>query len=546
MDLSRSRKMLTRVASRLRLTAAGRSAYRTFVILCALYALLLLVSRLLGLIPDWFGPLSLVGVPVLAVLWGIALHRRATAAEAAETVDRSCGTKDLFLTAALLEEAPGEFKPLVARAAEERAPEIQPGQVVPFVWAKRLVTASVLLGVLFAGSRFLPQFDPFGQVAAAESSQTARRKLADSRTAAKKRIAQIKREQDRDVKAKEVKKAVTALKTAFNTMKPKRKKQNRIRLSQRQKKLAAQWRALRMKRLKDLMAHKPLSQQFGASNQQTLQKWTRQLQQGNMSGLRKEIASLQQDLQRLAKTKDPLERAKQRQKLRKRLQTLKQFASKRLNSKPLSAALARALDQLAMSKTNGLSSEALQGLSESLDLTQLELEQLAQSARDLKNLEEALKALQLAKQLNGLKPLDGKQCKSCNSLGDYQKLYAQLISQCQGGGKQPGGNGNGNGLGGPGHGRGGKAPEDDSVASKFKTERSRSAITAGKILLSLKTRGMGANVESRAKYRSAIKQVRQGVSEAVLQEQIPPGYLDGIKNYFDRIDSPARKSSPKP
>jgi len=545
MDLPRSRKMLARVARRLRLASAGRSGYWTFILLCGLYALSLMASRLLGLIPDWFGVLSLVIVPVAAALLGIGLHRRLSEVEAAERVDRSCGTKDLFLAVASLEDAPGEFKPLVARAAEDRAPDIQPSVVVPFLWGKRLVTATCLLGILFVGMTYLPQFDPFGQVAAAQTSQTARRKLVDSRTAVKKRVAQIKREKASDLKAKEVQKAVTALKTAFNTMKPKQKKQNRIRLSQRQKELAEKWRTLRMKRLKDLMAQKPLSQQFGASNQQTLQKWTRQLQQGDMTGLRKEIAQLQQDLQRLAKTKDPLKRAKLRQKLRKRLQNLKQFASKRLNSKPLSAALSRALDQLAMSKTDGLSAEALQGLSESLDLTQLELEQLAQSARDLKSLEESLKALQMAKQLNGMKPLDGKQCKSCNSLGDYQKLYSRLIAQCQGGGSKAG-NGSGNGLGGKGHGRGGQAPEDDSVTSKFKTERSRSAITAGKVLLSLKTRGMGTAAQSKARYRAAIKQVRQGVSEAVLQEQIPPGYLDGIKKYFDSINVPARKSPPKP
>ena len=47
----------------------------------------------------------------------------------------------------------------------------------------------------------------------------------------------------------------------------------------------------------------------------------------------------------------------------------------------------------------------------------------------------------------------------------------------------------GEGLGGEGMGSGGKAPEDDSITTDFKTEQSKSAVTAGKVLLSVKTKG---------------------------------------------------------
>ena len=45
---------------------------------------------------------------------------------------------------------------------------------------------------------------------------------------------------------------------------------------------------------------------------------------------------------------------------------------------------------------------------ESMKLAREELERLAQAARDLKSLEEALKMLQLAKKLNDLKGIDGE------------------------------------------------------------------------------------------------------------------------------------------
>jgi hypothetical protein len=99
-------------------------------------------------------------------------------------------------------------------------------------------------------------------------------------------------------------------------------------------------------------------------------------------------------------------------------------------------------------------------------------------------------------------------------------------------------------MGGPGTGRGGKAPEDNSVTTDFKTEQSKSAVTAGKVILSLKTKGVSDRGDAAKDYRGLIQNVKQGVSEAILQEQVPPGYLDGIKSYFDTIDEKANAARP--
>ena len=79
---------------------------------------------------------------------------------------------------------------------------------------------------------------------------------------------------------------------------------------------------------------------------------------------------------------------------------------------------------------------------------------------------------------------------------------------------------------------------DDSVETDFKDETSKSAIKKGKILLSLKTKGVteGDEDEIELEYNTIVSDLKQSVSEAIDQEQIPPGYHDSIKGYFDSLD----------
>ena len=54
--------------------------------------------------------------------------------------------------------------------------------------------------------------------------------------------------------------------------------------------------------------------------------------------------------------------------------------------------------------------------------------------------------------------------------------------------------------------------------------------------------------EAKKEYRQAMQEVKQGVSEAISQEQVPPGYHEGIRGYFDSIDeqldTPANTDQP--
>jgi hypothetical protein len=171
----------------------------------------------------------------------------------------------------------------------------------------------------------------------------------------------------------------------------------------------------------------------------------------------------------------------------------------------------------------------MESMKESMELAKMELQEIAQSARDLKELEKALQTAQMAKKANENGELDGQECEDCVSLEDYQELYKELLAEM---GLTEG---DGEGMGNRGMGEGDIAPEDDAAKTGFKTEKSKSAVTAGKVLLSMQTKGLSDTGEAEQNYTGAMEQIQQGVSEAILQEQVPPGYHEEIKKYFDTL-----------
>jgi hypothetical protein len=149
---------------------------------------------------------------------------------------------------------------------------------------------------------------------------------------------------------------------------------------------------------------------------------------------------------------------------------------------------------------------------------------LAKAMGDMKNIEEALKALQLAKMVHNVKPLDGQ---------DFMKLgdLAAYAAYCEGQYKSlaPGmGLGSGSGVGPRPYG-------DDNAASGFQPEKSASLLQPGRMLMEWKTREVSEAGPAREEYLRAVQDVRQQASEAVVQEQIPPGYQAAIKQYFDTL-----------
>ena len=93
-----------------------------------------------------------------------------------------------------------------------------------------------------------------------------------------------------------------------------------------------------------------------------------------------------------------------------------------------------------------------------------------------------------------------------------------------------------------GLGMGQRPDPDESVTTGFTPEKSNSQLQAGKLLLQWKTKEVSDSGQAREEYLKQVQQVKQGVSEAIQQEQVPPGYHEGIKKYFDSLAESAPKT----
>lgn len=530
-------RLLTQVRQRMQLAAVGRSFYWTFLMFCGLFALVLLAARLSGLISvpavssTW---LAFATVPLLAGLLAWACHRRPTLPDAARLIDRSTGAKDLYLTVSLLETSAGAYQPLVVQSAEMRAQGVTPNRVLPFEWQKRFWHAVWFPGLIAAGILFLPQLDPFGKVAAAKLNERRNERLTESKKATELRLEEVKKQIEEHEESNATDAEIEELKLAFNKMKADQKLENLKMLSSEQKDIGKLWRQISSEKLKDLMKSSPTSdQQFGANQDEKLQKWVKELQEGDAGGVQNELQELKEQLQQLAATKDPIKRSELMQELKERLQKLDKLASEKMNNEQLASALERAMQQMELAENKDLQQEALQAAMQSLELSEQEVEQLEQSVKDLKQLEEALKTIQQAKKLNDKEKLDGGQCEKCKSLADYEALYAQMLAESGEEVQEKEGEFR---EGSPGFGKGGEAGEDDSVETGFKNEQSKSAVVAGKMLLSMQTKGEAEKGEIVRDYKQLLQTVKQGAMEALNTEQIPPGYHEGIKGYFDSLE----------
>lgn len=260
-------------------------------------------------------------------------------------------------------------------------------------------------------------------------------------------------------------------------------------------------------------------------------EWLSQIEKKNYAGLMKEAKSLQQLAAEIAKTSDPNERAKKKAELKKRLQRLSDFVSSRCGSRGVQGALKNAMKQMNMSGMNGVNTaQAMKSLSDAMNLTQRELQQLQQMSNDLKDLEMASKACQMARELNNLKAAMNANQGGMRSMEDYAKFYQECVKQAKGEGKGK----DGKGTGQPGGG-GGKAEENDKITTNTQDEKSGSQLQPGKILMRWNVKGMGKRGVAEENYKQSVEKVKQDANEAILKEEVPPGYHDAIKRYFKDI-----------
>ncbi|QDT56822.1 hypothetical protein Pan44_48820 [Caulifigura coniformis] len=545
-DSPRSQKVLDAVWWRLWFARVATRTFWAFVVFATIYALVLLTSRFTALVPDVFAPWTLVLPPALALLVGFAWPGRPTTQEAARSIDTAQNTRDLFLTLTMLRTTAGEYQPLVVTDAERAAAKVNPAAAVPFTWQQRLLSTAAALAILFCGQMFLPTFDPFGKVAQAKQEESSEKKLAEKKKETEIRKAQLMEKELENALSPDVEKSIAGLLNAFRAMKKDQPKKNFESLVGNQKVLGEKFRATN-EALKTLMSKSNLDQKFGSQNASELKRWSESLQNGSSEELAKEMEKLKEELETLQKTEDPVARTEMERKIEKRLKAMADLATDQVGSKALQAAVQRAKEQLEAAKSDGkLSMEEKQALQESLDVAKMELQQIAQSARDMKALEESLQAIAAAKKLNGEGQLDGAMTDALTAMEQYKDFYEELLAQMGGDGEGEGngegdGEGDGEGTGGRGMGGGGKVDEDDKVETGFVAEKSQTPIQKGKILMSMKSKGLGdeTNEDLKLEYKAALDSVKQGYAEAIDAEQIPPGYRGSIQSYFDSLGTPA-------
>jgi hypothetical protein len=530
-DCPKSVQLLQAVIRRLRLLAVGRSAQIITLVAGAMYLVAFVASRGFGVLPDIFHPASVLAVPAVGVLLGLLIHRRPGIDEAAREIDRHAGSKDLFLTLTLLESSGGSFQPLVSRDAERRSEQLLPDQIVPYRWERSPLRSVLVAGIpgLIVAVVLMPQFDPFGQQAEAAALEEQAVELDRARELTQERKAKLETAADEGEISEDVRKALEGVAKTFGEMKRETPEVNAAKLQDRQKEVAMKWRDIRNSdELKELLNKNASAQHFGRSAEQ-MKKWGKELENGEADELMKELDRMRETLQKLAKTDDPAERQKLQQDLKKQMKQLDDFAREQVKSPQLRAALQRARQQMEVaSKNPEMAQEALAAAMESTELARMELQEIAKTAKEMQKLEEALEAIQKAKMLNSIGEL--QELADGASLEDYERFYDELMAQ------QGTGEGSGNERG-----AGGDVEDESDVDADFEKKKTRTSIDAGKVLLSIKTKGVGESGDVREVYQNLVREVRSGLSEAIELEEIPPGYVPGIKSYFDAIADESSK-----
>jgi hypothetical protein len=530
----------------MQIAALGRRFHFSALIFASVALLALICARLLGVLPNaWFTLLTISAVPALALVAALMLMRRQDAAHVARTVDARAGSKELFLTAALIADSPGEYRGIVVAQSEERAAEIQPARLFPLNWLPGARNVALAMLALAAGVLWLPRLDPFRM-----DEKRAELAKQDARLSETKKITAIRKQELKEkgtALTEQVDQALAKLDKELKEMKPQERELNAKKLNEEAQDFSELWKKVAAQVPRDAL--EKAAQQFGDTQQrQAMKELLDKLRKGDAEGLKQAMEKLRQQMQDAAKKPDGAEKNEQLEKLAKELGQMANQLREQLGDKALNESLARAAEQLGMAKKNGLSKDALDAANESLQLSQDELKRLGEMFKDAQNLEDALKNLATAKQLNELGKLDGKDAQNAGagSQQDYEKLFDELMRRIAEMGEGDG-DGNGPGKGGrgragpnPGIGKGGTVGEDDSTTSGLKKEKDKVQLGAGKLLMEWKEEGVGDSGSKAGEYNDAIRAVKQGVAEAIRNERVPPGYHGAIQKYFDNLPEKKR------
>lgn len=577
---STSGRLVVRVIGRLRVAATAASWYRTIVWLGGGWFALLVARRISGFGSEWLTPETLLGLPIFSLLIAVMVTRKPTIIKAARKIDNSCGADDLFLTLVQLRSSAGEYQSVIAGQADLRAAGVVPSRVVPWTWRQPVARLGGGAGVLVLTALFLPQLDPFGAAESPHATVAVRRDLQDSRRETENRMAELSARHESAQSSSDFDRSLAELAAELRQLTTDRPASGLQELNARQREIEARWREARSgDEVARVLEQAQATQFFGAGDQPSRQR-VEELAEGQTQSVDEEFDSLASDLEKLASVSDGAERQQLEKQIRQAMAELQRFAGNQLQSQPMEAAMKRAMSQLDSSRLDsGLQTESTEAAKDSLELAQAELHEIANDAAQLASLEQALNAIQSAKQLaqqGTSQPSDGIGRNEA-TLQEFVEQYADLQGEAgqpqpgndpspgaedqegppgqqvassggqsdsdspgKAGSTKPDGKANDTEGNSSGHGSGRSAARENQLAeTEFRDAREAAALNASRRLMAMRRQGLSDAGEASQEYRELVRSLQKRVSTAIEVEEIPPGYVSGIRSYFDSLEQEA-------
>ncbi|MCG3197262.1 MAG: hypothetical protein GHCLOJNM_01747 [bacterium] len=487
--------------------------------LLVLAALVILPAAAIRLWEFPWNPFALLSALLLAPAWGLYRLWRARINDAAASVevDRRFRLAERLSSAYLLRERHDPMVELLKEDASRHAATLQVPSRFPIEPPKRTPIVAAELAAFCAVALWLP---PFPKEAEEPVRVVREQPLSEKK---EEELAKLLKKREENLRKHEIPEAATGgleLKDPLSLLAEQLKKEKLSQkeamtlLSEGERELREKKEKLdRIEQARNRIARNLEDQRFTKDVRESLsagdyekaaealkelssQLASSELSPEDMSKLTRELENLANDLEGNPEIA---------QAIRDALKGLKESSSGQGSPKLSGENLAKALSGL---------SKAGASLSE--------LKRLAERSGDLNRL---LQDAELAKLALGDA---SKQCKACGKI-----CSGTMCAKCAGGCNS--------GMGGPGQGRGNTANPYENPNAGFQDEKVSSAWHPGRIL---------GVVETEAENSPAVSTLGTGVvfveagarEQAVVQEEIPPGYEEIVRGYFDRETQPPATS----
>ena len=568
-------RLVQRVVVRLRIAHFCFIFSATMCWLVAACLVALLIQRLCGVGPDWFTADVLAVLPVFAVLIAFGAGHKPTLVEAARKIDTTCGANDLFLTFVQLRSCGGAYQVVVSDQAEKLSVGIRSSEIVPWNSRRPVVRLAGGTVVFVLAMQFVPQFDPFGIEKSANTFVAVRRDLEESRRATSIRAAELSARRDSAALVDGRDEFLVELAAELRRLTDDRLAVSLPELESRQRVLVARWRAARNDQSVARLLENAQANQFWGRTDNGNRKWVEDVAEGQMDSLDEAFATLQDEFAELASSADDVDRQGLERHVRQQIAELQRFSGNQLESKFAETAMQRAMSQLdSMRLEPELESEAATAARESIELAQQEMHQIAQNAKDVALLEDALNAIQSAKQL--AQSDSGKTSQSDGSrIQKFVDQYAKLQDEdgdagndqrrenedmpnstgqqvASTGGQSESKDEAKSGVASEGKSAGrstnssfGQATvrENDRAETAFRDARESLRLEETRRLLAMRRQGLSEVGEVSDEYRKLVRSLQRRVLTAIEVEEVPPGYVSGIRRYFDSLDQTGQQDS---